>query len=59
MGEFAPEVESWTLVPGHGGAFEVEADDVLVYSKLATGRHATLEEVRAVLASQLARPAEG
>lgn len=45
--EFAAVVEEWTLVPSSGGVFEVEVDDNLVYSKRATGRHATIEEVRA------------
>ncbi|MCE2422477.1 MAG: Rdx family protein [Gemmatimonadetes bacterium] len=33
------------LVPSGGGRFEVTCDGELVYSKLATGRHATHEEV--------------
>jgi len=33
------------LIGSGGGAFEVVADGRLVYSKLATGRHCTHEEV--------------
>lgn len=44
--EYEDRTESLTLVPGHGGAFEVVVDDTLVYSKKQTGRHATWEEVR-------------
>jgi len=33
------------LVPSGGGVFEVEADGRLVYSKQATGRHCTEQEV--------------
>jgi selenoprotein W-related protein len=46
LGEFGALVEEWTLVPASGGLFEVEVDGELVYSKKATGRHATLAEVR-------------
>jgi selT/selW/selH-like putative selenoprotein len=33
------------LIGSGGGAFEVTADGRLIYSKLATGRHATHEEI--------------
>ncbi|MCG8467018.1 MAG: Rdx family protein [Gemmatimonadetes bacterium] len=33
------------LVPSKGGRFEVVADERLVYSKKATGRHPTHEEI--------------
>jgi selenoprotein W-related protein len=33
------------LIPSKGGVYEVTVDDNLVYSKLATGRHAEYEEV--------------
>ena len=33
------------LIPSKGGVFEVTVDDDLVYSKLATGRHAEYAEV--------------
>jgi len=33
------------LIESSGGAFEVTVDGRLVYSKFATGRHATHEEI--------------
>ena len=51
--EFEPQVESWTLIPGGGGAFEVKVDGELVYSKLATGRHTSSEELRPLIEAKL------
>ena len=36
-------------MPSSGGVFEVTADDELIYSKKATGRHAEYDEVLAAL----------
>ena len=36
--EFEPQIASWKLIPGGGGAFEVKVGDKLVYSKLETGQ---------------------
>jgi selT/selW/selH-like putative selenoprotein len=33
------------LIRSGGGAFEVELDGTLIYSKKATGRHCTPEEI--------------
>jgi selT/selW/selH-like putative selenoprotein len=33
------------LIASGGGAFEVTVDGQLIYSKLATGQHATHEEI--------------
>ena len=33
------------LIPAKGGVYEVTVDGELVYSKLATGRHAEYDEV--------------
>lgn len=38
------------LIESGGGAFEVERDGTLVFSKNATGRHTTWDELRALLA---------
>lgn len=43
--EFEPEIESFTLIPSDEGRFEVVVNDRLVYSKLATNRHADPGEV--------------
>lgn len=60
LAEFQMQVDEWTLLPGSKGAFEVEVDDELVYSKLALGRHPTLEEIRAAMIERLPEePATG
>jgi selenoprotein W-related protein len=53
--EFQFSIESWTLVPSDGGRFEVEVNGVLLYSKLQTGRHAEVGEIRALLKQALNR----
>jgi selenoprotein W-related protein len=42
---FEPEIEHVALIPSEGGRFEVEINGSLVYSKLASGRHAKAGEV--------------
>jgi selenoprotein W-related protein len=42
---YEPQVENISLIPSDGGRFEVLVNDVLVYSKLQTGRHAEPGEV--------------
>jgi len=44
--DFGKQIENLTLVSSSGGAYEVDVDGTLVYSKLATKRHATYPEVR-------------
>ena len=51
--EFEPQIESWTLIPGGGGAFEVKVDGELVYSKLQTGRHTDSNELRPLIQAKL------
>jgi selenoprotein W-related protein len=36
---YEPEIESVTLIPSKGGRFEIEINQKLMYSKLASGRH--------------------
>ena len=43
--EFEHKIDDLTVIPGRGGVFEVMADDNLVYSKKATGRHAEMDDV--------------
>jgi selenoprotein W-related protein len=45
LNEFEPEIESITLVPSDGGRFEFSINDKLVYSKLASHRHAEPGEI--------------
>ncbi len=37
------------MIPSGGGRFEVAADGKLIYSKAATGRHPSHEEILAAL----------
>ena len=46
---FESDITSITLIPSAGGAFEVTVNGELIYSKLKTGRHAELGEVKALL----------
>jgi selenoprotein W-related protein len=50
---FEFKIESVLLIPSRGGRFEVSVDDELVYSKLATGRHAEPGEIKELLAARL------
>jgi len=54
LGAFESQIESVTLVPLSGGRFEVAIDGELVYSKLATGRHAEPGEIRQMVATRAA-----
>jgi len=47
-------VGSWRLLPSRGGLFEVTVNGVLIYSKLATGRHAEADEIREAILKRLA-----
>jgi selenoprotein W-related protein len=43
--EFEAEIESLTLVPSDGGRYEFSINGELLYSKLATQRHANPGEI--------------
>ena len=43
--EYEPETASISLIPSDSGRFEVTVNGKLVYSKLATGRHASPGEI--------------
>jgi selenoprotein W-related protein len=47
--EFEPEIENLALVPSDGGRFEVSINGKLLYSKLATRRHAEPGEVASLV----------
>lgn len=47
---FESKIETITLIPSGGGRFEVVVNDKLIYSKLATGRHASPGEVEDLIA---------
>jgi selenoprotein W-related protein len=46
---FEPEIETVTLTPSDGGCFEVSANGKLLYSKLASHRHAEPGEVSSLV----------
>lgn len=45
LGHFRQEVETFSLVPGEGGVFEVRVDGKLVFSKAESGRLPDPQEV--------------
>ncbi len=47
--EFEHDITDLVIVPSGGGVFEVTADEDLIYSKKATGRHAEHDEVLSAL----------
>lgn len=51
--EFERDVESLELVPSMGGRFEVTVNGELIYSKLATGRHADPDEIKRLVRDRL------
>jgi selenoprotein W-related protein len=53
MPEFEGSIEGWTLIPSDGGRFEIVANGKLIYSKLATHRHAEVDEIRQLLQQAL------
>ena len=53
LGEFEHQIDSVTLIPSRGGVFEVTANEDLIYSKKATGRHAEYDEVAVPLREAL------
>jgi selenoprotein W-related protein len=46
---FEPQIESVTLVPSDGGRYEISINELLIYSKLQTGRHAEPGEIVALV----------
>jgi len=58
MHNYTPSIESLQLIPSSGGRFEVIADDTLIYSKKATGRHAEAGEVAKLLEEKMAVTAQ-
>lgn len=53
LADFEPQVEEWTLIPSDGGRFEVVVNGKLVYSKLQTGRHAEVDEIRQLIQKEI------
>jgi selenoprotein W-related protein len=61
MGElltkFEARLAAVRVAPSDGGRFEVSLDGELIYSKLATHRHAEPGEVARLVAARLEKPA--
>ena len=47
------QIESLKIIPSGGGRFEVTVNGDLVYSKLATHRHANRGEVRGLIKDKI------
>jgi selenoprotein W-related protein len=45
LAAYEADISELTLIPSHGGRFEVMVDDLLLFSKAGLGRHARPEEV--------------
>ena len=45
-------IDSLTAIPSGGGRFEIIVNDQLVFSKLATGRHAEAGEIRRLISNR-------
>ncbi len=52
--DYEQHIDSITLIPSKGGRFEVVADGELLYSKLATHRHAEPGEVAKLIQAKIA-----
>jgi len=53
LSKFEEELESVRIIPSKGGRFEVTFDGELIYSKLATHRHANPGEIAGLVATKL------
>jgi len=47
--DLEPEIDHISLTPSEGGRFEVMVNGKLLYSKIATGRHANPGEVKSLV----------
>ena len=53
MNNYTPYIEELTLIPSSGGRFEVLADDRMIFSKKAEGRHAEEGELLRLFGEKL------
>lgn len=53
---FRDAISGLTLVPGHGGIFEVAIDGEVVFSRQALGRYPEPQEVREAIRDRLDNP---
>ena len=54
--KYGKDVTSIDLIPGTGGVFELYVDEVLIYSKLETGRHTNEGEILQLMENALSWP---
>lgn len=53
MAEFRDKIDCLKLVPSVAGRYEVSVDGELVFSKVQTGRHAEVREIKAKIWAKL------
>jgi len=53
LAEFEHMIEAITLIPSDGGRFEVTVNGHLIFSKIATARHAQTGEVVGLVAKMM------
>ena len=51
--KYGKDITSIDLIPGSGGVFELYLDEVLIYSKLKTGRHTNEGEILELMENAL------
>ena len=51
--DYEHDISDLTLIPSGGGVFEITVGDELIYSKKATGRHPTYDEIQPALRNRL------
>lgn len=53
LSELTTRIEGLTLIPSDGGRHEITVDGELIYSKLETGRHPEIEEIKKAVRARL------
>jgi selenoprotein W-related protein len=49
LDKYGTKISSLTLIPSEGGAYEVEHNDLRIFSKKETGRFPEFEEIVALI----------
>ncbi len=53
LAEFGTRIKTLTLDPTDGGRHEITVDEELIYSKLKTGRHPEIGEIKEAIRDRL------
>ncbi len=53
LNAYEPHITSVELIPSSGGAFEVEVDGDLIFSKKALNRHPAAPEIKKLIAAKI------